>query len=122
VINIARTLLVILTVSALILFAFFNWYPVEVQIWDNLILETKLPVVVIMSFLLGFLPTWLLYRSLKWRYGRRIRALETATVYRAHPAGTAARPASPSPETPVTGGKSDFPAPAEAARARPLEG
>jgi lipopolysaccharide assembly protein A len=83
-----RTVAWVVLLVALLTFAFFNWKPVEVQIWDNLILETKVPALVIISFLLGLVPMWLLHRGAKWRYSRRISALETAA--RANAANAAA--------------------------------
>lgn len=76
--QIVRTVLWVLLIVALVVFSMFNWNPVEVTIWDNLILETKVPALVIVSFLLGMIPTWLLLRGTKWRLSRRIKTLENA--------------------------------------------
>ena len=73
-----RTLFWVLILAALLIFTAFNWKPVEVQIWTNLVLETKIPALVIVAFLLGLVPAWLLHRGTKWRLSRRISALETA--------------------------------------------
>lgn len=75
-----RTLFWVLILAALVIFTAFNWKPVEVQIWTNLVLETKVPALVIIAFLLGLVPTWLLHRGVKWRLKRRISALETAAA------------------------------------------
>ncbi len=71
-----RTLFWVLILAALLIFSAFNWKTVEVQIWTNLVLETKLPALVIVAFLLGLVPTWLLHRGTKWRLNRRISHLE----------------------------------------------
>lgn len=76
--QIVRTILWVLLFAGLMFFSFFNWKEVEVQIWTNLVLETKVPALVIVSFLLGMIPTWLLHRGTKWRLTRRIKALEEA--------------------------------------------
>ncbi len=76
--QVVRTILWVLLFVGLLAFSFFNWKPVEVTIWDNLILETKVPALVIVSFLLGMIPTWLLLRGTKWRLKRRINTLENA--------------------------------------------
>ena len=73
-----RTLLWVLILVGLLVFSFFNWRPVEVTIWENLVLETKVSALVIVSFLLGLLPMWLLHRGASWRLKRRISSLETA--------------------------------------------
>ena len=76
--QIVRTILWVLLFVGLMFFSFFNWKEVEVQIWTNMVLETKVPALVIVSFLLGMIPTWLLHRGTKWRLTKRIRTLEAA--------------------------------------------
>ncbi|MCR2834578.1 LapA family protein [Parerythrobacter lacustris] len=76
--QIVRTILWVLLAVALLGFSFLNWKPVEVHIWDNLVLETKVPALVILSFLIGIVPMWLLHRGTKWRLERRIKSLENA--------------------------------------------
>ena len=76
--QIVRTIVWVLVLVALLLFSLNNWETVEVKIWEGLILETKKPVLVIASFLLGLLPMWLLHKGTKWRFNRRISALENS--------------------------------------------
>ena len=51
-----RTIVWVLLAVALLLFSINNWQPVEVKIWEGLVLETRLPALVIVSFLAGLLP------------------------------------------------------------------
>lgn len=76
--QIVRTIIWVLIFAALLAFSFFNWDTVEVTLWENLVLETKVPALVIVSFLLGLLPMWAYHRSVKWSFNRRIRSLENA--------------------------------------------
>jgi hypothetical protein len=76
--QIVRTIVWVALLVLLLAFSFFNWRPVEVQIWDNLVLETKIPALVLIAFLLGLVPMWLVHRGSKWRLQRRIAGLETA--------------------------------------------
>ncbi|MEE1876178.1 DUF1049 domain-containing protein [Altererythrobacter litoralis] len=76
--QILRTVIWVLILFGLLVFSFFNWDPVEVILWDNLVLETKVPVLVIVAFLLGLLPMWLYHRGAKWNLNRRITSLENA--------------------------------------------
>ena len=76
--QIVRTIVWILILLAMLTFSFFNWQPVEVTLWDNVVLETKVPALVIIAFLLGLVPTWLFHRSVKWSLDRRIRSLENS--------------------------------------------
>lgn len=62
----------------LLVFSFFNWEPVQIKLWDNLILDTRIPALVIIPFLLGLLPMWLIHRGMKWQLTRRIASLESA--------------------------------------------
>ena len=74
--QIIRTIVWVLVLVALLLFSLNNWETVEVKIWEGLILETKKPVLVLASFLLGLLPMWLLHKGARWRMNRRISFLE----------------------------------------------
>lgn len=73
-----KTLFWVVLAVVLVVFAVNNWSPVSVIIWEDIRADTKLPVLVIGAFLLGFLPLWLLHRTQKWRLTRRIRTLEEA--------------------------------------------
>ena len=76
--QIVRTIVWVLILFGILTFSFFNWEPVEVDLWENLVLETKIPVLVITAFLLGLVPMWLYHRSVKWSLDRRIRSLEAS--------------------------------------------
>lgn len=103
--QIVRTIVWVLILFGMLTFSFFNWDTVEVNLWENLVLETKVPVLVIVAFLLGLVPMWLYHRSVKWSLGRRIRSLEasiksTALSHRSDETETsvAAAPATAAPE------------------------
>ncbi|NBW75170.1 MAG: DUF1049 domain-containing protein [Sphingomonadaceae bacterium] len=74
--QIIRTVIWVLVLVALGLFTLNNWQPVEVKLWEGIILETKLPALVLTSFLMGFLPMWLLHKGVRWRLNRRIGLME----------------------------------------------
>ena len=93
--QVIRTVVWVVLLFALLAFSFFNWKPVEVQIWDNLILETKVPALVVVSFLLGLVPMWLLHRASRWNNERRIASLESAAR------ASAMAPAAPPPPQPA---------------------
>lgn len=88
-----RTIAWILLVCGLLTFSFYNWHPVEVTIWENLVLETKVPVVLVLAFLTGFVPLLAYHLSVKWALKRRIKSLENslkmlATTRRSEGAGS----------------------------------
>jgi lipopolysaccharide assembly protein A len=71
-----KTLIWVTAVVGLIVFAINNWVPVSVSLWGGLMLDTKLPALVIAAFLLGFFPLYFLHRATLWRMKRRIMTLE----------------------------------------------
>ncbi len=97
--QIVRTAVWVIIVAAIMLFSAFNWDPVEVTLWENLVLETKVPVLVIVSFLLGLVPMWLFHRGVKWQLSRRIGSLENA-ARNAALARHEPKPANPAPAPP----------------------
>jgi len=72
-----RSILWLVIVAALAAFSAANWQPVELVVWQGLVLDTKLPALVIAAFLLGLVPMWLVHRTMRWRLQRRITNLET---------------------------------------------
>ena len=76
--QIIRTIVWVILLIALLLFSINNWQDVEVKIWEGLIFQTKLPALVVLSFLLGLVPMWLLHKGASWRWNRRIGNLENS--------------------------------------------
>lgn len=76
--HVIRTVVWVLLIVVLLLFSYNNWNPVVVKIWEGLLLETQMPVLVATSFLLGLVPMWLLSKASHWRLTRRINALESS--------------------------------------------
>ena len=71
--QIVRTVIWVLLLVALLLFSITNWDPtVTVRIWDGIVVDTKIPAIVIVSFAIGFVPMWLYHRASKWRTQRKI--------------------------------------------------
>jgi len=76
---------VILAVIAVI-FALRNWVPVPVNLWAGLTADVKLPVLLVIGMLIGFLPTYAIYRTMLWRLRRRIDNLERNAALTTTPA------------------------------------
>lgn len=86
--KIIRTIIWVLAAVGFTVFAAYNWNRVELKLWQNLVLETPLPALVLVVFALGFVPMWAVHRSVTWSQNRRIRSLEnslknTALAHRA---------------------------------------
>jgi lipopolysaccharide assembly protein A len=76
--QIVRTIVWVVLLVALTAFAAVNWDErATVKIWENLVVETNIPAIVVVSFLIGFVPMWLLHRATRWQLGRRIGTLES---------------------------------------------
>ena len=75
-----KTLFWVLVTALVLLFSFRNWAPVTISLWDDIQADVKIPVLLLIFFLLGFLPTWLWMRARVWSHRRRIEALERSRV------------------------------------------
>ena len=82
-----KTLFWIVVAVIVALFCFNNWTVVDVNLWNGLILETKLPILLAVFFLLGLVPPLLLWQAARYRLRRRM-ASETSVA--AAPMPTAA--------------------------------
>lgn len=76
-----KTLLWVILIVGAVLFAVNNWVPVSLKLWGGMLLDTKLPMLVIVSFLAGFLPLYLIYRASNWRLKRKIITLESTSGF-----------------------------------------
>lgn len=71
-----RTLFWIVVAVVVALFCFNNWTRVSLNLWNGLILDTKLPVLLAIAFLLGLLPPLVMWQATRWRLRRRIQSSE----------------------------------------------
>jgi len=71
-----KTVFWVLVAVLVALFARANWTPVTLNLWSDIQLETKLPMLVLVGFLIGWLPTWLMMRARVWTLKRRVEALD----------------------------------------------
>ena len=96
-----KTLFWVMLAIGLVLFARENWDPVEIKLWSGLIAEVKLPFLLLVTFLLGFLPTYLFYRGRMWSLRRQLTRPDTVTVAN-QPAPTTTPPSlAPEPASPL---------------------
>jgi len=80
-----RTLFWIVVAVIVALFCFNNWTVVSIHLWNGLILDTKLPVLLLIAFLLGMLPTLVLWQATRWRLRRQIGTSEPVVTRMAEP-------------------------------------
>lgn len=68
-----KTLLWIVVAVILALFCFNNWTVVSINLWNGMILDTKLPLLLGVIFLLGLLPGLTLWQAARYRLKRQAR-------------------------------------------------
>ena len=67
-----KTLFWVALAVILVLFATENWNAVTMRLWGGLEADVKLPVLILASFLLGFLPMLIVHRARLWTMRRRV--------------------------------------------------
>jgi putative membrane protein len=75
-----KTLFWVLIAVVVVLFASRNWSDVTLSLWSDIQADIKLPVLLLVTFLIGFLPTWLIMRARIWSHRRRIDAMERSRL------------------------------------------
>jgi uncharacterized integral membrane protein len=102
-VRILRTIIWVLALIGFLIFAIYNWQPVELTLWQNLVLETKVPVLAFLAFAAGFVPLFTYHLSVKWALNRRVRTLENSLKNSALARQSEASPSTTAPfvDTPV---------------------
>ena len=54
------------------LFAARNWSDVTISLWGNLQADIKIPLLLVAAFLLGMVPTMIVYRARIWQLNNRL--------------------------------------------------
>ena len=78
----------VLVAVVLALFAKANWTQVTIKLWSDIVADVRLPILILLAFVVGWLPTWLIMRARIWALNRRIEALDRnrASAIAAEPA------------------------------------
>ena len=71
-----KTLFWVLIAVLVALFSTRNWFDVTVNLWGDIQADIKLPILLLVAFLIGFAPTWSLMRTRIWSHRRRMEAME----------------------------------------------
>ena len=75
-----RTLFWVVIAAFVAIIASNNWSDVTLNLWGNLQADIKIPVLLLITFAVGFLPTWLIMRGKLWRLRRRLAQEEVKAV------------------------------------------
>jgi uncharacterized integral membrane protein len=71
-----RTLFWVVIAAFLAILATRNWHDVTLNLWGDIQADIKAPVLLGLMFLLGWLPTFLIYRTRLWRTRQRLDSFE----------------------------------------------
>lgn len=58
------------------LFTYGNWTSVQINLWSGLIADVNLPLLLLVTFLIGFVPTYLYLGATRWRLRQRLTTSE----------------------------------------------
>jgi putative membrane protein len=75
-----RTLFWVVIAAFVAIIASNNWNDITLNLWGNLQADIKIPVLLLIAFVAGFLPTWLIMRGKLWRLRRRLAQEEIKPV------------------------------------------
>lgn len=75
-----KTLLWVMIAVLLAILAARNWRDVTIHLWGDLLVDIKIPVLLTLMFLAGFLPLWLANRFRRWGESRRGSVAAPATL------------------------------------------
>lgn len=70
-----RTLFWVAVTVVVVVFSIRNWVPVTINLFGDLQADVKLPVLLMIVFMIGFVPLYLWHHAWRWR-DRRRRAAE----------------------------------------------
>ena len=71
-----KTLFWVLLAVIVVLFAARNWTDLTLNLWGDIQADIKIPLLLLIFFLIGFVPTWLIMRAKLWADRRRLDGLE----------------------------------------------
>jgi uncharacterized integral membrane protein len=74
--NFLKTLFWVVVAVFLAIFSAGNWADVTINLWGNLQADVKLPILIFLSLLIGFLPPFLILRARIWRLRRKLALAE----------------------------------------------
>jgi len=83
-----KTLFWVLLAVFIALFASRNWSDASLNLWGDIQVDIKLPVLMAVMFLLGFLPVFLLHRTRLWTLKRRLEVEQRQQAIAAQSAQT----------------------------------
>jgi hypothetical protein len=91
--NFLKTLFWVVVTAVAVVFSVNNWSPIfPVQLWGGFVADTHVPVLMVGSFLLGFVPMLIIHRARLWSLRRRLATLDGTAAASPQPAEPANEP------------------------------
>lgn len=84
-----RTAFWVVAAVAIALFCKANNRPLDIKVWGDIIWQTRIWFPIVLAFLLGAVPLWIIGRAARWQHKRRIDSLERALAAATAAAATA---------------------------------
>lgn len=73
-----RTAFWVVAAVAIALFCKANNRALDIKVWGDIIWQTRIWFPIVLAFLLGAVPLWIVCRASRWQHKRRIDSLERA--------------------------------------------
>lgn len=73
-----KTLFWVMIAVIAVIFSYRNWTPVTINLWGGLQADIKLPILLLIAFLVGFLPWYILHKATRWQLRRKLDAAQRA--------------------------------------------
>ena len=89
-----RTLFWVVVAALVVYLGTRNWHHVTLNLWGDIQADFRVPVLLALMFLIGFLPPYLILRARLWSLQRRVESYERQRSAAASPP---AEPAEPTP-------------------------
>jgi lipopolysaccharide assembly protein A len=71
-----KLLLLLLLVIAGGMFSYRNWKWIDIELWGGMELHVNLPLLLIVAFLAGMIPYFLMHRATRWSLNRKLDSVE----------------------------------------------
>ena len=75
--NFLRTLGWIVLTVIVVVFSLRNWFTVTINLFGGLQADVKLPVLLAIGFLIGFVPLYSYHRAVRWRLKKKLLLAES---------------------------------------------
>ena len=63
-----------------------NWNRIEIHLWNDIVALVNLPLLLLVTFLAGLVPTLVYQHAVRWRLRQRLQAAEQRAAYVTPPA------------------------------------